>query len=69
MFEAGPENTHFPSMVLLGTFLLKFKSEYLSEISSYENTKHMKSILNFSYFSKIFKKRAWGTHNAPKLTN
>ena len=41
-----------PSTVLLGTFSLKFKSKYLNEFSSYENTKHMKSILNFP---KIFK--------------
>ena len=50
-------------------FWAKFKAKYLSEFVYYENTKGMKSILKFSNFSKIFKKRAWGTHNTPKPTN
>ena len=56
-------------MVLLGTFLLKSKSKYLSEGSSYENTKHMKSILNFSIFPKLFKKRPSNTYTTPKPKN
>ena len=70
------QNSRCPKMfeiqvapLLLLLLLLKFKSKYVSEVSSYENTKHMKSILNFSNFPKLFKKKLEvpTTHPNPQM--
>ena len=50
-------------------FSLTLNFQYLNEFLSSGNDQGMDSILKFSNFSKIFEKRAWRTHNAPKPAN
>ena len=50
-------------------FSLTLTFQDVNEFLSSVNDQGMESILKFSNFSKIFEKRAWRTHNAPKPAN
>ena len=50
-------------------FSLTLTFQYVNKYLSSGNDQGMENILKFSNFSKIFEKRAWRTHNAPKPAN
>ena len=50
-------------------FSLILTFQYLNEFLSSDKDQGMKNVIHFSNFSKIFEKRAWHTHNAPKHAN
>ena len=50
-------------------FSLTLTFQYVNEFLSSGNDQGKENILKFSNFSKIFEKRAWRTHNAPKPAN